>query len=247
VASITAALAWFDEAPEDLDRFVRALPGAVDRLVALDGGYERYPGAAASSPPAEKNAILEAAKDVGLPVIFGESRLWVGQLQKRNALIRLAGEDSDWIFTLDADHILHGVKEEFRHEVDRLRRFDRVDIEFYTTINHERPLAETSSTEWHSELAGKTYRMGLLMRVLPGMRYERFHWYISAVKDNRRVWVYGGDHKYPKIHSHQLRAPFFIEHRCHFRRDRNILANRDFCNDRDLIVDATGQEDAIAV
>jgi hypothetical protein len=42
---VTAALAWYDEAPEDLDRYVRALPVVCDRLVAVDGGYERYPGA----------------------------------------------------------------------------------------------------------------------------------------------------------------------------------------------------------
>jgi hypothetical protein len=248
---ITAALAWFDEAPEDLDKFVRSLDGFVDRLVAVDGGYERYPGAAVRSPRDEEEAIASAAADIGLPVeVHIPDRVWAGQIEKRNHLIDLAGAGSDWIFTLDADHILHGIREEFRHEVEHVRvGCARIDIDFYTTINHERPLAETSSTDWHSDLAGEHRRMGLLMRALDEIRYERFHWWISAMAvptgyTRQRVWVYGGDSSYPQVQGYMLQAPFFIEHRCHFRRDRNIIANRVFCEDRVSIVQATGQEDA---
>lgn len=247
---ITCTLAWFDETPEDLDRFVRALPGAVDRLVALDGGYVRYPGAKPRSSKEEAAAIKEAARDVNLPLeIHVPRRLWKGQVEKRNALIDLAAEGSDWLFTIDADHILHGCRDEFRWEIEyRVRpQFDRVDIDFYTTVNHSRPLAETSSTKWHSDCVGKTHKMGLLMRVLPELRYEHLHWYVSGLKNGNRIWLYGGDNSYPKGHAYELKSPFFIEHRCHFRRQRNILANREFCEDRIGIVKTTGQEDAVAV
>ncbi len=248
---ITAALAWFDEDPEDLDRFVRSLDGFVDRLVAVDGGYERYPGAEIRSNRDEEEAIRDACADIGLPVdIVIPDTLWRGQVEKRTFLIQRAAEDSDWVFTLDADHILHGVRESFRQEMTRVTsrglRRHRVDIDFFTTVNPYRAMADTSSTEWHSDLAGQTVKMGLLLRAMPQMQYERFHWFVSAYENRQKIWIYGGDQSLPHGNVHELRAPFFIEHRCHFRRDRNILANRVFCEDRVKLVSRTGQEDAVA-
>lgn len=244
---ITAALAWFDEAPEDLDKFVRRLPIAVDRLVAVDGGYERYPDAAPRSNRDEEQALRDACQDVGLPLeIHIPDVIWRGQIEKRNFLAQQAIKGSDWMFSLDADHLLHGIREPFREELESLtHRIDRVDIKFYTTINPDRPLSETSSTDWHSDLAGTWKQMGLLLRALPTLRYERFHWWISAAKKrNQLFWMYGGDDSRPHVEAHVLEAPFFIEHRCHFRRDQNIIGNRVFCDDRVAIVDETGQEDA---
>ncbi len=246
---LTAALAWFDEAPEDLDRFVRSLEGFVDRLVAVDGGYERYPGAEIRSNRDEEEAIRDACADIGLPVeIMVPDSLWRGQVEKRTFLIQQAAEGSDWVFTLDADHILHGVVESFRQEMAQARvvRKHRVEVDFFTTVNPYRPMKATSSTEWHSDLAGQTVKMGLILRSMEQMRYERFHWWVSAREHQRRLWIYGGDNSLPHGLAHELRAPFFVEHRCHFRRDRNIIANRVFCEDRVELVSATGQEDAVA-
>ncbi len=243
---ITAALAWFDEDPEDLYRFVRALDGFVDRLVAVDGGYERYPGAEIRSNRDEEYAIREACADITLPVdILIPDSIWRGQIEKRTFLIQQAAAGSDWVFTLDADHILHGVSESFRQEMARVSKH-RVDLDFFTTVNPYRAMEDTSSTEWHSELAGQTVKMGLLLKALPQMRYERFHWWVSAAEGRQRIWVYGGDESLPHGRVHTLRAPVFVEHRCHFRRQRNIVANRVFCEDRVGIVSRTGQEDAVA-
>lgn len=245
---VTAALAWYDEAPEDLDAYVRALPVVCDRLVAVDGGYARYPGAEARSMPEEEAAIREAARDIGLDArVVVTDRVWSGQVQKRSVLYEMAAEDSDWIVTLDADHILHGVREAVRHELETVDQ-DAVEVDFYTTMNHDRPLAETASTEWHENLAGKHIWHRMILRALPGLRVERFHWYVSGLRGERRVWltaVTEGPH--PAVTAHRLDAPFVIEHRCLFRRDRNIVANREFCEDRVGIVAETDQEDEVAV
>lgn len=246
MSSVTAALAWFDEDPYDLFRFTLSLEGAVDKLVAVDGAYERYPHDSPLSSDVEVDALEEGCRNAGIPLELHRPRgAWRGQVEKRTFLAEKATIDSDWIFTLDADHILRGVREAFRQELERVRA-DRVELNFFTTVNPSRPLNATSSTDWHSELAGKTVRQGLLLRALPEIRYERFHWWVSATKDRRRVWLYGGDETLPHVQSHELVAPFFVEHRCHFRRDRNILANREFCEDRVRIVEETGQEDVVA-
>jgi hypothetical protein len=243
---VTAALAWFDEAPEDLDRYVRSLPIACDRLVAVDGGYDRYPGARVNSGAAERDAIEAAARDVGIDaeIIVPTDRVWRGQVEKRSYLYSLATEGSDWVFILDADHILHGIHESFRHELATCGH-DAVEVQFHTTMNHDLPLEQTASTDWHSEYAGQTIWYRLLLRALPGMRVERFHWYVSALRNDRRVWLSSVTNgRYPIVPANRITSPFFVEHRCLFRRERNILANREFCEDRVAIVTATGQEDA---
>jgi hypothetical protein len=190
---------------------------------------------------------MTAAEDIGLPVtVILPTKVWRGQVAKRTQLYTLAADGSDWIITLDADHILHGIREAVRHELDEITQ-DACEVEFYTTVNHDRPLSDAASTEWHEELAGKSIWHRMVLRALPDMRVERYHWYVSALRDGERVWLRDvSEGGYPVVDTHRLRAPFLIEHRCMFRRDRNILANRSFCRDRELLVAATGEEDPAA-
>jgi hypothetical protein len=244
---VTAALAWFDERPEDLDRYVRSLAGFCDRLVAVDGPYERYPRSRVGAGLAEEKAIARAANAIGLDYRINTSpHIWRGQVEKRNYLYEFAAEGSDWIFTLDADHILHGPAEPFRHELEHVTA-DRVEVPFYTTPNYARPLAVTAATEWHENMVGQTIPTALLLRALPEMRVEDYHWQVSALKDGERVWVSDTNDpgRYPTTEAHTLEAPLLVEHRCMYRRDRNILGNRAFCADRARIVERTGQEDPV--
>jgi hypothetical protein len=66
---IVAALAWYREPPEFLDRLVRSLAGLVDVLVALDGAWALFPDAEPHSTLAEGMALHEAgALDAGVAV-----------------------------------------------------------------------------------------------------------------------------------------------------------------------------------
>lgn len=243
---VTAALAWFDEELEDLYRCVSSLPTVADRLVAVDGGYARYPGAKAASPKKQAMFIEQTAREVGLDVVVDvPDRVWVGQVEKRNHLLSRAAKGSDWIVGVDADHVLHGLRDPVRHELAGLKAEDAVDVDFYTPINHDRPMAEAAAGEWHEDLAGQKARIAAFFRALPGLRVERFHWWYSGMRGDRRVWVWGGDNTYPRPAVHVLYAPFFVEHRCMFRQPKHILANRAFCEDRESIVAAIGQEDPV--
>ena len=55
------------------------------------------------------------------------------------------------MFTLDADHILHGLTEHFRDELEQCGH-DAVEVPFYTTLNKELPLEQTASTDWHKRV-----------------------------------------------------------------------------------------------
>src|SRR5690348_3020886 len=112
---ITGALCWWNELPEDLDACVRGLGNIADRVVALDGAYQRYPEATVRSPEAQLDAIRSAAAAVNIEcLIIQPDRLWAGQVEKRCHLLAAAGVGSNWIVTVDADHVIHADREEMR-------------------------------------------------------------------------------------------------------------------------------------
>lgn len=243
--TVTAMLAWWNEPVELLDACVRSLARIADRVVAVDGGYERWPGATRTSPPDQAAAITTAGKAAGVKVeIYEPEGLWPGQVAKRDYMLRAAAQRSSWVFPVDADWILHGPREAIRHELEETR-FNVVDVAFYTTPNYTRPLEQTAATEWHEGLVGETIRIPILFRALPGMRVERFHWWYSALLNDKRVGLWGCEGVYPSVPSMPLKAPMLVEHRCLHRPRAKVLQNRRFCTDRVELVAATGQEDAV--
>ena len=238
---VTAAICWYNESPEDLRRCVRACTVIADRVVALDGAYARWPGGKAKSPPEQAQAIRDAAAEVGLEAIVQTpTRLWVGQVEKRSALIALAAEGSDWVQVVDADHVLHGTRETVRDALEHRCTDDVYDLPFFTPANPE----VEAPHEWHAGMAGQTFSIPLLYRVLPKMRYERFHWWLSAEKDGRPVWLMGiapdGEHL-PVV---PFPDPTYrVIHMALYRDEAHRLADRAFCNDREMVVKLTGQED----
>lgn len=105
---ITAALAWWQEPIEFLERMVVSLAGVVDELVALDGAWEGVPfdGKPLSSPE-EHDAIANACIAAGIAYRIPDRRAaWKSQLEKRAKLMELAGENADWILVIDGDETI---------------------------------------------------------------------------------------------------------------------------------------------
>jgi hypothetical protein len=113
--TITGLLAWFDETPETLDRCVRSLACVCDRLIALDGRWELFPGEAFVSPEDQRDAILEAARGAGVAgMLVAPGSVFASQVAKRAMLMSLAG-DTDWLLVIDADeHITDADPDELR-------------------------------------------------------------------------------------------------------------------------------------
>jgi hypothetical protein len=240
---VTAAICWYDEPPDLLRRCVRSCAVIADRVVAFDGRYARWPGDSAQSRPEQADAIRAAAAEVGLEAIVEVpiDRPWAGQVEKRSALIARASEGSDWVQVVDADHVLVGDRKTVRQALSRATA-DVYEIPFRTPYNPDRPLGDAPH-EWHREMAGQTVPEALLYRSLPEMRYERFHWWLSALKDGRRVWLWGfgeGEHL-PAV---PFPDPAYrIDHMALYRDEDHFMADRAFCNDREMVVQRTGQED----
>lgn len=239
---VTGALCWWNERPEDLDACVRGLGNAVDRVVALDGAYIRYPKATPVSPADQHDAIRSAAKAVGIEcLILTPDKLWAGQVEKRSFLLGAASVGSDWIVTVDADHVITANREHIRFMLERVQE-DALEAAYRTPVNPKRSLKASAAGIWHIEQTAEVTYIPLFWRVLAGMRVEYRHWWYSAMKPGGRIWLWGGDGRYPGIY-HGRMDQCEVEHRTLFRTPEQIRASRAFLNDREQIVAATGQED----
>ena len=252
---IAAALIWYDEPPELLAACIRGAAEIADRIVAVDGAYRRYPGAQIASPPEQAETIRVTATEVGLECdVYLRDQLWAGQVEKRSFLCERASEGADWIAMIDADHVIHADRAGVRAELAAYGPdVVLLTVPFYTPLHPARSLADSAASHWHEGLAGKRIEHTHLIRALPGLRVERFHYWYSALQDGQRVWVpFGnapsrkrGAERYPVMPTHQLQARYSVEHLTLLRDERHILDGRAFCNDRVMVVEATGQEDDV--
>lgn len=240
---VTGALNWWNELPEDLDRCVRGLGDIADRVVALDGAYIRYPQATAHSPKEQIAAIREAAAAVNIECrIVQPDFLWAGQCAKRSVLLAIASLDSDWIATVDADHVVKANRDIVRDFLSSYHA-DVLAVRYITPINPRRSLTASAVGAWHVEQTETHKFIPHLWRVLPGMHVEKYHWWYAAMKGGQSVWLWGGDGRYPGVEVGEITQNYEIEHRTLFRTPRQIKASREFLNDRNWVISQTGQED----
>jgi hypothetical protein len=239
-------LAWFDEPEELLHQCVTSAAVIADRLVCADGAYSQVKDKRASSPKSQRETIERAAAAARIDLDFLPTKLWDGQVAKRNALLKAATvgfETGDFVMPLDADWVLHGSREAVRHELDTAGYIEEWRVWFHQTVNPARPLAEAPH-DWHRRYSGKSLREPLLFRALYEMRLEKTHWHYSGKRSSgKRVGLSGGPKLgYAKPISKELAAPFWIEHRAMFRDDKQLTRNKEFCEIRDRERNLVGYE-----
>jgi len=240
---VTAALAWWNERPEDLVSCIEGIANVADRVVALDGSYARYPEATVSSCRDEYAAIVDTATRLGLDhMVLRPSRLWRGQVEKRNVLYAIASVGSDFMVVVDADHIIHADRSEVRTFLETTNA-DVINVPFETPVNPVRSLSDSAVGVWHEGMAGSTIMLPHIYRALPNIRVESRHWCISALKDGQRVWLWNCGSGYPDAIHTVIPIPYRVEHRALFRTAEQIRMSRGFLNDREMVASVTGQED----
>lgn len=248
---ITAALPWYDELPEDLEACIAGVANVADNLIALDGSYRRYPNAKVRSPRAQVDAIYGAARNVGLDcTVVLPDRLWLGQVEKRTELLKLATAESDWICLVDTDHIVSTDRNTTRSIIEQTPSDICVwDAKYITPNNLDKDFKDSAAGKWHIAMTKASVFIPHILRSLPDMRVERFHWWYSAMKGGSRVWVFNPDTRVNRTQkeygfvTHKRLDNYTVEHRCLFRDQRHVLEGRAFCNDREMVVKLTGQED----
>lgn len=237
---VTAMLAWFNEEPATLHRAITSLHTIADHVIAIDGGWDLYPGAQPSSPPEQAAAINHAATSIGIHADIRTGQTWTSQIAKRNHMLQLA-HNADWVLPLDADWELQGDRTLTRTQLATTPA-DALIVPFHTPANPDANLDDVAATQWHKNQAGTTDHQPLIYRNLEDIRVEDHHWYYSGIRDGQRVALWGCESRYPQAHTATLNAPFRIVHHCLYRNQATIQANREYCQQRDKHVREHGTE-----
>jgi hypothetical protein len=239
---VTAMLAWYDEDPDMLYRAVKSAGVIADQIVAADGRWDFYPGEDANSPEEQHEAIRRAASSRGMRCFIrktGPGYVWKGQVDKRNHLLDMASS-SDWVLPLDADWEIKGQRNSIRHQLEQATA-DAMVVPFYTPPAQEGAnLDDVASTDWHKRLEDQTVYEPLVMRYLPEIRIDDYHWLYSGLNANGdRVALWGWHH--PQSTRQDLKD-IVINHWCLHRDQRTVLANRAYCDQRDKYAAHYGRE-----
>jgi len=184
---IVGLLSWYEENPAWLAEMIASLPSAgISHLIALDGAYALYPGAAPRSDSSNVEAIQAACTAVGLTYsIHQPVEVWEGnEVEKRSALFELAEQvttEEDWYFVMDADETITSVPSNFRTRLARTR-LDVAMVTFY-----EPPQEDSGPAidfRWQRK---QRYPIRVLFRAVRGLRVVQNHWtYVTP--DGRRLW-----------------------------------------------------------
>ena len=237
-------LAWWEERPEDLAAYVESVANLADLVVAFDGAYPITPGATIASDPEQAAAIRDAATAAGLEAeVVVPDRLWKGQVEKRDAMLRLAASRADWLLGLDTDCRVICNRAAVRAEL-KTTDADSILHDFYTPAPDDpAEVVRLSPHPWHTGCAGRTIEHSLLMRALPAMRVEQVHWGYSGVKHGRRITLgrFSTD-RYPAGVYRRLKAELRIDHLCFARDEARLERNRRYSARRDRFKMAHGFE-----
>lgn len=240
-------LVWYDEPPRLLRQAVRSAAVICDRIVAADGAYELVTDPKPSSPPSQRAAIRDEARKHGLEVAFVRSRIWPGQVAKRDFVLQIAKQDSDWVMVLDADWHITGDRDAIRAELESLHQngYEQVSVSFIEPENHDRYPQDKYANVWHEREAGQARSYPFIYRVMPVMRYRLNHWSILCeTEDGRKIGLFGGTgHSiYGTPKTGYLHATHLFEHLCLFRDQKQIIRNREYISRRDPAAELAGYE-----
>lgn len=106
---IVALLSYYREPDSFLKQMVKSLPRVgVDKLIALDGAYARFPGGTAHSPRSNRRVLDKACEKAGIDLWHvAPNDVWHGdEVEKRSVLFALAESvtsEDDWYFVVDGD------------------------------------------------------------------------------------------------------------------------------------------------
>lgn len=162
---LVGLLCWFDENPVWLRQAASSALELCDEVVALDGAYDGFPGAAATSPAEQVAALWEAGA-----VVVQPGFIWRDQMGKRTALFEYGRkQDADWFLVFDADDVVASIPFDARRRLEATAE----DVAVFTYGNDR-------------------YHRGLF-RSLPNLRVEDAHYHYVADKDGATVHLRGNE------------------------------------------------------
>lgn len=172
---VIGLLSWYEEPVSWLAACVASAAQLCDHLVAVDGPYALFPGAAhtPASGSEQADVIAHTAAGAGMGcTIHAPRRPWLGgEVGKRDFMFRLgltfAEPGEDWFLRIDADEVLTEVPPDTR---GRLAATDR-------------DVAEV--TLWARGDVDTRDTLRVLFRALPGIGVQQAHYLVTAPGTDR--------------------------------------------------------------
>ena len=212
---LIALLNFYDEPAPLLVQCLTSLIDCCDHLVALDGGYELFPGAHRYSGELSSKVFTSMMR-MPMGVTCSTPRtVWRGnEVEKRNALLKLGkavAEEGDWFLVVDADMVVTSVPSNLKHV-----------------------LSETDcdvGTYWLKDpIYGGRHPIRYLFRAADDLYIKTTHY--GYRRGDTWLWEHGG---LPAVETDLI-----IEHRGHLRsKERNARAD-----EYDRLVQVHGIENA---
>lgn len=106
---IAAAVVWYDEPVELLERCLTSLVDVAELLVIADGRWELFgDGQPTKSPLEQRQLVRELARRFRYSLCLDSVDPWPSQVAKRSSVYELASAEAEWTFVIDADeHVEH--------------------------------------------------------------------------------------------------------------------------------------------
>lgn len=127
---IAAAICWYDEPIDFINRSIDTLAQVTDTIVALDGAWEGHAHKSVASPKRQRDALVAAIKRNNLRGIIYDAptKPWGSQCAKRTAMYREASKYCDWILVHDMDEEIVLTDTTADNIVTRLTQFDAAGV-----------------------------------------------------------------------------------------------------------------------
>lgn len=124
MSEIAAALVWYDEPLESLDRCIRSLAGVADTIIAVDGRWDGFADETLPWSPIEQTELLDnLALELELRlhlIVETATRPWSSQIAKRAHAYYEAAAHADWVLVIDADEWIEHKSDRFRERLDEV-------------------------------------------------------------------------------------------------------------------------------
>ena len=212
---IVAALAWYAETAESLERCARSLGGFCDTLVAIGGRWDGFPAVDGDDPAAQARAIERGADEAGIFCdVTWTAETFASQVEKRAELMAAARSVGDFVFVIDGDEYIVDA-----HTDEVIGLLERTEADAAQVAGIRVPLSASS--------ARRPWRR--MYRSSTGVTVETAHNGYRAA-DGR--WLYGDPAHVTLEPVLDLSAHVLIAHDIAARSGERKIARKSYLRDR---------------
>lgn len=238
---IIGLLCWYDESPSWLAECVASVAGVVDHLIAVDGGYQFFPGAIERPLSRIEEADTIARTCSGLNIgltLHREHRAFDGnEVEKRSLALDLAynvAREQDWLLIFDADEVVRlkapDLKEKLAETEFLVASYGLADALDIQSLRDAEKVPVPTNYESESVQPVRD-----LHRAVPGLHYEDAHYVLCTTwPDGEKKYFRGmGATHEPMVPCYDATRLLCFEHKARRRAPERLQRRAEYYRRRD--------------